>query len=80
MIFSKISKIPLHNIKLYIIIHGILLFVLRPYLTFTKGENVITGKIITSYYNLSFLIGIFAFFLMLYMVRNIKSVAGSLVG
>jgi oligosaccharide repeat unit polymerase len=73
MILSKISKIPLHNIKLYIIIHGILLFVLRPYLTFTKGENVITGKIITSYYNLSFLIGIFAFFLMLYMVRNIKS-------
>lgn len=75
MIFNKISKIPLHDIKLYIILHGVLLFILRPYLTFNKGENVITGKIIDNYYNIAFFLGLAAFLTMLFMVLKIRNIS-----
>lgn len=75
MIFRKISKVPLHDIKLYIILHGVLLFILRPYLTFSKGENVITGRIIDTYYNIAFSLGLVALLIMLFMVSKIKSIS-----
>lgn len=79
MIFKKISKIPLHDIKLYIILHGVLLFILRPYLTFNKGENVITGRIIDNYYNIAFFLGLVAFLTMLLMVLKIKTIGQRLL-
>lgn len=73
MISKKKYKIPLHDIRLYIIMHGILLFLLRPYLTYKNGANVITGMINNNLYFISFVIGIVAFLIMLIIVFNTKS-------
>lgn len=73
MISKKKYKLPLHDIRLYIVIHGILLFLLRPFLTYKNGENVITGMINNNLYFISFVIGILAFLIMLIIVFNAKS-------
>jgi oligosaccharide repeat unit polymerase len=70
MISKKKYKIPLHDIRLYIVMHGILLFLLRPYLTYKNGPNVITGLIHDDFYFISFVIGIVAFLIMLITVLN----------
>ena len=64
--FNKNSfKIPLHNIYVYVVLHGILLFVLRPILTYLYGENEVTGYIFSDYYNLSLGLGLFSFLFVL---------------
>ena len=73
MIFKRRFRIPLHDIRVYIVIHGFLLFLLRPYLTYKNGENVITGIINENIYFTSFIIGIIAFLSMLTIVLNTKS-------
>ena len=67
-----ISKIKLHDIRLYIIVHGILLFLIRPYLTLINGENSITGPIIKDFYILSILVGVMAFATMVILLFKSK--------
>ena len=64
-----VNKIKIHDIRIYIIIHGLLLFLIRPYLTYLIGPNVITGPGIDQYiYSIALQIGLFAFFPMLFIV------------
>lgn len=64
-----VNKIKIHDIRIYIIIHGLLLFLIRPYLTYVIGPNVITGPGIDQYiYSIALQIGLFAFFPMLFIV------------
>ncbi len=64
-----VNKIKIHDIRIYIIIHGLLLFLIRPYLTYVIGPNVVTGPGIDQYvYSIALQIGLFAFFSMLFIV------------
>jgi len=69
-----LSRINIHDIRIYIIMHGALLFLIRPYLTYTIGPNVITGtRISENFYFIAFEIGLFAFISMLIISLRTKT-------
>lgn len=64
--------LKLHDIRIMIVVHAVLLFILRPFYTLYNGPNFITSVIDMEYYILSIIICIIGFLIVIFQVKNIN--------